>query len=90
MLAGGGSELMSSRKHSSEDALAELGCQHLTEQSRACLLIGRLSMGFTLAAALGQLGDDAPDGLNHHDNNWLYSPEWFHAKAGAGTSTRPP
>jgi spermidine synthase len=135
MLAGGGGELMSSRKHGSEDALAELGCQHLSEHSRARVLIGGLGMGFTLAAALGLLGSDAevivaelipavvrwnreylghfageplndprcrvstgdvaailqneratfdailldvdngPEGLTHHDNNWLYSLE---------------
>ena len=139
MLAGGGGELMSSRKHGSEDALAELGCQHLTEKSQARVLIGGLGMGFTLAAALKQLAEDAavsvaelipaveqwnrehighfaghplndprcqvsigdvaaimqeergafdailldvdngPEGLTHHDNNWLYSVEGLQA-----------
>ena len=59
MLAGGGGELMSSRKHGSEDALAELGCQHLSAQSQARVLIGGLGMGFTLTAALKQLAGDA-------------------------------
>ncbi len=135
MLAGGGGELMSSRKHGSEDALSELGCQHLASRPQPCVLIGGLGMGFTLAAALKQLGPDAeitvaelipavekwnrevighfaghplddtrcsvsigdvaailkqqrssfdailldvdngPEGLTHHDNNWLYSSE---------------
>ncbi len=59
MLAGGGGELMSSRKHCSEDALAELGCRHLRDKADARVLIGGLGMGFTLAAALQQLADDA-------------------------------
>ena len=135
MLAGGGGELMSSRKHGSEDALAELGCHHLSAQASPRVLIGGLGMGFTLAAALAQLSegahvvvaelipavvawnrehlghfaghplndprvevrpgdvaeplkterggfdailldvDNGPEGLTHHDNNWLYSPE---------------
>lgn len=146
MLAGGGGELMSSRKHGSEDALAELGCQHITEYAQARVLIGGLGMGFTLAAALQQLSDDAevivaelipaveqwnrehighvaghplndprcrvsigdvaaimqkergafdailldvdngPEGLTHHDNNWLYSLEGLQ---GAFAALRP-
>ena len=45
-------ELMSSRKHSSELALAELGCVHIQEKENAKVLVGGLGMGFTLAAAL--------------------------------------
>lgn len=56
MLAAGGGELMSSRKHGSEDALAELGCRHLGREQAAHILIGGLGMGFTLAAALQQSG----------------------------------
>ncbi|MEN8170782.1 MAG: hypothetical protein ABFS08_11225 [Pseudomonadota bacterium] len=58
MILGGG-ELMSSRKHGSEDALAELGCQHLGGQAGSRVLVGGLGMGFTLAAALQQLEADA-------------------------------
>lgn len=58
MIAGGG-ELMSSRMHGSEDALAELGCAHLDGKHEPKVLIGGLGMGFTLAAALSNLGPDA-------------------------------
>lgn len=58
MIVSGG-ELMNSRKHGSEDALAELGCRHLVGRSHPRVLIGGLGMGFTLAAALAQLGPDA-------------------------------
>lgn len=51
----GGGELMSSRVHGSEVALAELACGGLAERSHPRMLIGGLGMGFTLAAALGQL-----------------------------------
>ena len=55
----GNSELMSSRVHGSEDALAELACKRLSNLSRPRVLIGGLGMGFTLAAALNELGADA-------------------------------
>ncbi|MDX8384707.1 MAG: hypothetical protein R8M45_11540 [Ghiorsea sp.] len=55
----GYSELMNSRMHSSEDVLAELGCQHLRKKAKARVLIGGLGMGFTLAEALKHLADDA-------------------------------
>ena len=58
MIVGGG-ELMNTRMHGSEDALAELGCRHLQGEPRPRILIGGLGMGFTLAAALKQLGDTA-------------------------------
>ncbi len=51
-----GHELMNSRVHSSEDALAELVCARLTGLSAPCLLIGGLGMGYTLGAALRKLG----------------------------------
>lgn len=57
-IAGRG-ELMSSRMHGSEDALAELTCARLTGVRQPRLLIGGLGMGFTLAAALRHLGDMA-------------------------------
>jgi len=55
----GYSELMNSRMHSSEDLLAELGCQDLHKVQKPRLLIGGLGMGYTLAAALKHAPDDA-------------------------------
>lgn len=55
----GRSELMNSRDHGSEDALAELACRRLVGRKGPRLLIGGLGMGFTLAAALKALGGDA-------------------------------
>ena len=48
----GRGELMNSRMHGSEDALAELTCARLAASPAPRLLIGGLGMGFTLAAAL--------------------------------------
>lgn len=45
-------ELMTSRVHSSELALAELGCAHIQGVGNAKVLVGGMGMGFTLAAAL--------------------------------------
>jgi spermidine synthase len=45
-------ELMSSRVHDSELALAELGCAHIQGVENTKVLVGGLGMGFTLAAAL--------------------------------------
>ena len=53
------SELMSSRVHGSEEALAALTCQRLKDRPNPRILIGGLGMGFTLAAALKELGQDA-------------------------------
>ncbi len=58
-ISSGGGELMSTRKHGSEDALGALPCQKLRNRDSARVLIGGLGMGFTLAAALQQLGDRA-------------------------------
>jgi len=55
----GYTELMNSRIHGSEDALAELACQRLNDKDTACVLIGGLGMGFTAATALQQLGPEA-------------------------------
>ncbi len=52
-------ELMNSRMHGSEDALAELACKRVADRPAPCVLIGGLGMGFTLRAALDQLGDTA-------------------------------
>jgi spermidine synthase len=47
--------LMSSRMHSSEDALAVLGCARARTMSHPKVLVGGLGMGFTLRAALDVL-----------------------------------
>ena len=52
----GGYELMSSRVHASEDALASLACARLADRQRARVLVGGLGMGFTLAAVLNETG----------------------------------
>ena len=54
-----GVELMSTRRHHSEDRLAELVCEPLRLVPRARVLIGGLGLGFTLAAALRSLAPDA-------------------------------
>jgi spermidine synthase len=51
-LSGVRGELMNSRVHGSEEALAELGCAQLGGTEHAEVLVGGLGMGFTLAAAL--------------------------------------
>jgi len=58
-ISSGGGELMSSRKHGSEDALGTLPCQRLRNRESARVLIGGLGMGFTLAAVLKELGPGA-------------------------------
>ena len=55
----GRGELMNSRVHGSEDALAEHTCARLADCAKPRLLIGGLGMGFTLAAALQHLGNQA-------------------------------
>ncbi|MFH1466202.1 MAG: hypothetical protein ABIO70_17590 [Pseudomonadota bacterium] len=51
-----GRQLMSSRVHGSEDALAELACRVVGSRTAARVLVGGLGMGFTLAAALRGVG----------------------------------
>jgi spermidine synthase len=48
-------ELMNSRVHNSEDALARLACPRNTQKKEKLVLIGGLGMGFTLRAALNNL-----------------------------------
>jgi spermidine synthase len=52
-------ELMNSRRGRSEEALARLACERLRGRPAARLLIGGLGMGFTLRAALAELGPKA-------------------------------
>lgn len=51
IILAGGRPLMSSRMHGSEQALASLGCRHLTGET-PCVLVGGMGMGFTLRATL--------------------------------------
>ena len=54
-----GCVLMSTWAHQSEDALAELPCRKIVARDQPRVLIGGLGMGFTLAATLRCLGDNA-------------------------------
>ncbi len=54
-----GAELMNSRSHASEEALARLGCAPFVRTPHARVLVGGLGMGFTLRAALDALRPDA-------------------------------
>lgn len=56
---GNGNQLMNTRTHGSEDALAEIPCKRIADRPNARVLIGGLGMGFTLASALKHLGHDA-------------------------------
>ena len=58
-IAGTQGELMNSRLHGSEDALATLPCERIAGHPKPRVLIGGLGMGFTLAAALKSLGESA-------------------------------
>jgi len=54
-----GRELMNSRVHASEEALGRLACERIADRQEARVLVAGLGMGFTLAAALAELGPDA-------------------------------
>ena len=54
-----GVELMSTRRHASEERLAELVCAGFSKQKGIRVLVGGLGFGFTLRAALAQLAPDA-------------------------------
>ena len=54
-----GEDLMHSRQHESELALARLGCAHLAGNQAPSVLIGGLGMGYTLRQALDMLGSRA-------------------------------
>jgi len=54
-----GVELMSTRRHLSEQRLADVACEPLRERGGARVLIGGLGLGFTLRAALAHLRSDA-------------------------------
>lgn len=54
-----GQELMSTRKHASEEALATLTCQEYSQKKHVRVLIGGLGLGYTLRTALTLLRRDA-------------------------------
>lgn len=58
-IAGIPGDLMNSRMHASEDALATLACERIGNRAEPKVLIGGLGMGFTLAAALKALKQSA-------------------------------
>lgn len=55
----GGAQLMSSRAHESEEALARLALERIETTGRPRVLIGGLGMGFTLRATLDRLPETA-------------------------------
>lgn len=55
----GAAELMNSRMHGSEEALAQLACKEIEHFPQPRVLIGGLGMGYTLRAALDILPEDA-------------------------------
>ncbi|WP_274627629.1 spermidine synthase [Arvimicrobium flavum] len=55
----GTNELMNSRLSGSEEAMARLSCAGIAGRQAPHMLIGGLGMGFTLRAALAELGADA-------------------------------
>jgi spermidine synthase len=58
-LSGLPGDLMNSRRHHSEDMLAEFACTRLSAIENARVLVGGLGMGFTLAAVLKTVGVSA-------------------------------
>ena len=54
-----GAELMNSRAHGSEDALAEVACGRIAKHHNPRVLIGGLGLGFTADSALKHLGANA-------------------------------
>jgi spermidine synthase len=59
LIRANGVELMSTRRHLSEDRLADVACRPLKDTAGARVLIGGLGLGFTLRAALRELRQDA-------------------------------
>jgi len=54
-----GRELMSTRRSFSEEQLGVVACKGRAQLKQACVLVGGLGLGFTLRAALANLGRDA-------------------------------
>ncbi|TVS09650.1 MAG: hypothetical protein EA419_12420 [Wenzhouxiangella sp.] len=81
MVIPGRGELMNSRVHGSEKALAELACARMGQPANPRILVGGLGMGFTQAAALAAVGPDAevvvaeliPEVVDWH-HRWIGEP----------------
>ncbi len=81
MVIPGRGELMNSRVHGSEKALADLACARMDQPARPRILVGGLGMGFTQAAALDAVGPDAevvvaeliPEVVDWH-HEWIGAP----------------
>ena len=54
-----GMELMTSRAHGSEEALARLACEAIARRTQPRVLVGGLGFGYTLRAALDNLPSNA-------------------------------
>ncbi|MFP2925279.1 hypothetical protein ACLESO_08685 [Pyxidicoccus sp. 3LG] len=54
-----GQVLMSSRRHGSEEALAEAGCADLAGRDKVRVLVGGLGFGYTVRAVLDRVGPGA-------------------------------
>ena len=66
LIRANGIELMSQRRHLSEDRLAEVACVGLKDKPGARVLIGGLGLGFTLRAALIESNNAAAVDLQQH------------------------
>ena len=88
---GDGGQLMNTRMHGSEDALAEIPCRKVAGRPDSRVLIGGLGMGFTLASALKHLGKNAEvwwpnwclGSWNGTEGRWGKNPAghcWTHAR----------
>lgn len=70
---------MTSRRHLSEDRLAEVACAPFKDSPLARVLVGGLGLGFTLRAALKELRDSAEvvvAELMAEVIAWNANPEW--------------
>lgn len=59
LIRANGVELMSTRRHLSEDRMAEVACEQIRTLTAPRVLIGGLGLGFTLRAALRELPTQA-------------------------------
>ena len=79
LIRANGIELMTSRRHLSEDRLAEVACAPFKDSPLARVLVGGLGLGFTLRAALKELRDSAEvvvAALMAEVIAWNANPEW--------------
>ncbi len=79
LIRANGIELMTSRRHLSEDRLAEVACAPFKDSPLARVLVGGLGLGFTLRTALKELRDSAEvvvAELMAEVIAWNVNPEW--------------